>query len=45
MKDGSIRPYVAWEYKDPLPEVIKIKGLLAFYPNAVDEIRLDGKSV
>ncbi|UDL93562.1 DUF427 domain-containing protein [Lichenihabitans sp. PAMC28606] len=42
MRDGSIRPDVVWDYRDPIPEIPKIKGLLAFYPDAVDQIRLDG---
>ncbi|MBX5204072.1 DUF427 domain-containing protein [Rhizobium sp. NZLR1] len=36
---------VAWSYEAPLPEIPKIKGLIAFYPQAVDEIRVDGKPV
>ena len=43
--DGSILPDVAWEYRDPIPEIPKIKGLIAFYPDRVDEIRLDGERV
>ena len=45
LKDGSIRQDVAWEYRDPIPEIPKIRGLIAFYPDAVDEIRLDGERV
>jgi len=36
---------IAWSYLDPLPDIPKIKGLIAFYPEAVDEIRLDGRRV
>ena len=36
---------IAWSYVDLLPEIPKIKGLIAFYPDAVDEIRLDGRRV
>ncbi len=45
LKDGTILSEVAWEYADPFSEVAKIKGLLAFYPSAVAEIRLDGDKV
>jgi uncharacterized protein (DUF427 family) len=45
LEDGSIRRNVAWEYRDPIPEIPKIKGLLAFYPDAVDRIVLDGERV
>ncbi|GLS22224.1 hypothetical protein GCM10007874_52410 [Labrys miyagiensis] len=45
LKDGTIRKDVAWEYGNPIPEIPKIKGLIAFYPDAVDEIRLDGERV
>jgi len=40
--DGSLLADVAWSYQDPLPEVSKIKGLIAFYPQHVDAIRVDG---
>jgi uncharacterized protein (DUF427 family) len=43
--DGTLRKDVAWSYVEPLAEIPKIKGLIAFYPQAVDEIRLDGKRV
>lgn len=43
--DGSSKKDIAWSYLDPLPEIAKIKGLIAFYPDAVDEIRLDGHRV
>ena len=43
--DGSILSDVAWEYRDPIPEIPKIKNLIAFYPDRVDEIRLDGDRV
>lgn len=35
---------IAWSYEAPLPEIPKIKGLIAFYPNAVD-VLLDGEPV
>jgi uncharacterized protein (DUF427 family) len=41
---GTAYPDVAWSYEAPLPEIPKIKGLIAFYPNAV-EIHLDGERV
>ncbi|PSH65509.1 DUF427 domain-containing protein [Phyllobacterium sophorae] len=45
LRDGSVRENVAWSYKDPIPEIPKIKGLIAFYPQAVDRIHLDGTPV
>lgn len=44
-QDGTLLPDVAWEYREPVPEIPKIKNLLAFYPDAVDAIRLDGQPV
>lgn len=34
---------IAWAYLDPLPECPKIKGLIAFYNERVDEIWVDGE--
>jgi uncharacterized protein (DUF427 family) len=45
LKDGSVRPDIAWSYRDPIDEMPKIKGLIAFYPQAVDRIHLDGQPV
>jgi len=36
---------IAWGYPDPIPECPKIKGLVSFYNENVDEIRVDGKPV
>lgn len=36
---------IAWHYADPLPECGKIKGLICFYNENVDEIRVDGTAV
>ena len=44
-QDGTLVPDIAWEYRDPIPEIPKIKNLIAFYPDAVDAIRLDGQPV
>jgi len=30
-----------WSYEDPYPEIIGVKGYLAFYPDRVDEILVD----
>ena len=30
-----------WSYEDPYPEIIGVKGYLAFYPDRVDEISVD----
>ena len=45
LKDGSITQDIAWSYRDPIDEIPKIKGLIAFYPQAVDRIELDGEIV
>lgn len=45
LKDGSIARDIAWSYRDPIDEIPKIKGLIAFYPQAVDRIELDGETV
>src|SRR5947209_4829346 len=34
-----------WSYPEPIPECPKIKGLLSFFNEQVDEIRVDGKVV
>ncbi len=34
---------LAWSYPDPIVECPKIKGLLAFYPERVEEIVVDGE--
>jgi uncharacterized protein (DUF427 family) len=31
-----------WSYPDPLPGCERIKGLLCFYPERVDELRVEG---
>lgn len=45
LKDGSVHQDIAWSYRDPIAEMPKIKGLIAFYPQAVDRIHLDGQPV
>ncbi|TIW56121.1 MAG: DUF427 domain-containing protein [Mesorhizobium sp.] len=45
LKDGSLREDIAWSYRDPIAEMPRIKGLIAFYPQAVDRIHLDGQPV
>ena len=35
---------LVWTYPDPIPECLKIKGLLCFFNEHVDEIRVDGVS-
>lgn len=32
----------AWSYQNPYDEVMEIKGHLAFYPDRVDELAIDG---
>jgi uncharacterized protein (DUF427 family) len=41
----EVREDVAWSYPLPLPEVRKIAGLVCFYPERVDVLTVDGKSV
>jgi uncharacterized protein (DUF427 family) len=36
---------IVWYYPEPIPECPKIRGLLCFYNELVDEIRVDGESV
>jgi uncharacterized protein (DUF427 family) len=43
--DGRTYEDVAWQYRDPIPEVLKIRDLIAFYPEAVDAILRDGEKV
>lgn len=45
LRDGSLREDIAWSYRDPIAEMPKINGLIAFYPQAVDRIELDGQPV
>lgn len=40
--DGTLKPDVAWSYQNPVVDMPKIKRLIAFYPQAVDRILLDG---
>ncbi|MFF7969847.1 DUF427 domain-containing protein [Streptomyces sp. NPDC007905] len=40
--EGDVPPNVLWGYADPLPAVGAVKGLLAFYNEAVD-ITVDGE--
>jgi uncharacterized protein (DUF427 family) len=36
---------IVWSYPDPIPECPKIKGLLCFFNEHVDEIRVDGAAM
>ncbi|MFF8727146.1 DUF427 domain-containing protein [Streptomyces sp. NPDC015171] len=40
--EGDVPPDIVWSYPDPLPAVTAVKGLLAFYNEAVD-ITVDGE--
>ncbi|MFE9438728.1 DUF427 domain-containing protein [Streptomyces sp. NPDC006602] len=40
--DADVPPNIVWSYPDPLPAVAAVKGLLAFYNEAVD-ITVDGE--
>lgn len=39
--DGRAEPNIAWAYKDPIPDVARIKGHLAFYAERVDALVVD----
>jgi uncharacterized protein (DUF427 family) len=41
----QVFPDLVWSYPDPIAECPKIKGLLAFFNEQVDEIRVDGVPV
>ena len=43
--DGKLHENIAWQYRDPIPEIPKIKGLISFYPEKVDAILRDGEKV
>ena len=42
---GEVYPDIVWYYPEPIPECPKIKDLLAFFNEQVDEIRVDGVPV
>jgi uncharacterized protein (DUF427 family) len=42
---GQRHQYIAWDYLTPIPEAIRIAGLISFYPDAVDSITRDGDPV
>jgi uncharacterized protein (DUF427 family) len=42
---GTEYPDIVWSYPEPIPECPKIKGLLSFFNEQVDEIRVDGAAV
>ena len=39
---GEEFPDIVWSYPEPIPECPKIKGLMSFFNEQVDEIRVDG---
>jgi uncharacterized protein (DUF427 family) len=41
----ELRRDLVWSYPDPIPECPKIKGLMCFYNEFVDEIAVDGVTV
>ena len=43
--EGRTWPDLVWSYRAPIPECAKIAGLVSFYNEKVDEIRVDGKTV
>ena len=40
--DGSVYEDIAWFYPDPIAEVARIKGMISFFNERVDAIRVDG---
>ena len=42
---GELYPDIVWYYPEPVPECPKIKGLLCFFNEHVDEIVVDGEAV
>lgn len=42
---GKTFENIAWSYADPIPECPKIKGLVCFFNENVDDIKVDGKSI
>jgi len=40
---GRTWPGLVWSYRTPIPECAKIQGLVSFFNEKVDEIRVDGK--
>jgi len=42
---GQIFENIAWSYAEPIPECPKIKGLVCFFNENVDDIKVDGKSI
>ncbi len=43
--DGQRHQDIAWDYLTPIPEAVRIAGLISFYPDAVDSITRDGEPV
>ncbi|MGL4962876.1 MAG: DUF427 domain-containing protein [Inquilinus sp.] len=42
---GQRHQDIAWDYLAPIPEAVRIAGLISFYPDAVDSITRDGEPV
>jgi uncharacterized protein (DUF427 family) len=43
--NGELLDDIAWSYPDPIPECPKIKGLICFFNERVDDILVDGEPV
>jgi uncharacterized protein (DUF427 family) len=41
--DGRVSKDLVWSYPDPIPEAPKIRGLLCFFNERVDAIKVDGE--
>lgn len=42
--DGRVHENIVWSYKDPLDECLKIRDLVSFYNEKVDDIRVSSRS-
>ena len=42
---GQEYPDIAWTYRDPVPEMPKLTGLVAFYPERVEALLVDGERI
>ena len=43
--NGKLAENAVWYYEEPIREVHGLKGLVAFYPEKIDSISVDGKKL
>jgi uncharacterized protein (DUF427 family) len=43
--NGKTHENIAWQYRDPIPEIPKIRGLISFYTEMVEAVLRDGDRV